>query len=110
VADDDCICITAHHADGIGKGLPFRHGTGLDTAHREGGAPKARHGGFKGQARAGTGFKKEDGKDLAGKSIFGILLFFDLLCMIQQTIDCAAVKIPDGNDVMRGNSSRREIV
>jgi hypothetical protein len=30
--------------------------------------------------------------------------------MIQQTIDGAAVKIPDGNDVMRGNSSRREIV
>ncbi|MGB8218975.1 MAG: hypothetical protein WCE46_01180, partial [Methanoregula sp.] len=37
-------------------------------------------------------------------------LFLDLLCMIQQTIDCAAVKIPDGNDVMRGNSSRARFV
>jgi len=26
--------------------------------------------------------------------------------MIEQPVNCAAIKIPDGNDVMRGNSSR----
>jgi hypothetical protein len=30
--------------------------------------------------------------------------------MIQQLVDCAAVKIPDGYDVMRGNSSRAVVL
>ena len=105
VADHDSIRIPAHDPDGIGKGLPFCHGTGLDAAHRERCAPEARHGGFKGHACAGTGFKKEDGKDLAAKSIFIILFLIDLCRMIQQVVDLLPVKVSDGNDMSRCHPS-----
>ena len=56
------------------------------------------------------GFKKEDGKDFAVKGVCIVFFLPDLLCVIQQAIDCAAVKIPDGYDVMRGHSSRASLL
>jgi hypothetical protein len=110
VADDNRICIPAYHPDRIGKGLALCHRACLDAAHRDGGPAETCHRGFKGHSCAGTGFEKENGKDFAVEGIFIVFSLAYLLRMIQQPVDCAAVKIPDGNNVMRGNSSRTVVL
>jgi hypothetical protein len=106
MADNDRVSVPAYHPYRIGKSFAFCHRAGFDTAYRYGASPQPCHCRFKRHSCAGTWFKKEDGKDFAAESVFIIRVFPDLLCMIEQPVDCSAVKIPDRYNVMRGNSSR----